>query len=179
MGYADQKIDSPAHSKEESIRELILPLFNLPDLSSSLRTTIFRVYKTHLWTFKYWSPGKLTSNPEVHDSDQDSDAYIFGDLAHPPRIYGPLDILSAGFNVCNSWAGVAASMFLAIFQGGPVTIIYGCILMLFLMGATALSLAELSARYPTAGGQYHWTAILAPKKISRGLVCFAGFVREN
>jgi len=63
-------------------------------------------------------------------------------------------------------------MFLAIFQGGPVTIIYGCVLMLFLMGASALTLAELAARYPTAGGQYHWTAILAPRKYARGLVGF-------
>lgn len=102
----------------------------------------------------------------------ESDA--FGTLAKPPRTITPTEILSAGFNICNSWSGVAASMFLAIFQGGPVTIIYGCILMFFLMGASALTLAELAARYPTAGGQYHWTAILAPKKYARGLVSQKG-----
>ena len=40
-------------------------------------------------------------------------------------------------------------------------------------GAVALSLAEMAARYTTAGGQYRWTALLAPLKLKRGLVgCF-------
>ena len=42
--------------------------------------------------------------------------------------------------------------------------------MLIMYGAVALSLSEMAARYPTAGGQYHWTALLAPKKWKRGLV---------
>ncbi|OBT56539.1 hypothetical protein VE04_03247 [Pseudogymnoascus sp. 24MN13] len=109
-------------------------------------------------------------------SSRDGEVDVFAEVAHPPRTIGALEVLSAGFNVCNSWAGVAASMFLAIFQGGPVTIIYGCIVILFLMGATALSLAELSARYPTAGGQYHWTAILAPKKYARGMSYTVGTI---
>ncbi|KFY29440.1 hypothetical protein V493_02357 [Pseudogymnoascus sp. VKM F-4281 (FW-2241)] len=109
-------------------------------------------------------------------TSRDGEVDVFAEVAHPPRTIGALEVLSAGFNVCNSWAGVAASMFLAIFQGGPVTIIYGCIVILFLMGATALSLAELSARYPTAGGQYHWTAILAPKKYARGMSYTVGTI---
>ncbi|KFX97037.1 hypothetical protein V490_03022 [Pseudogymnoascus sp. VKM F-3557] len=109
-------------------------------------------------------------------SSRDGEVDVFANVAHPPRTIGALEVLSAGFNVCNSWAGVAASMFLAIFQGGPVTIIYGCIVILFLMGSTALSLAELSARYPTAGGQYHWTAILAPKKYARGMSYTVGTI---
>ena len=42
--------------------------------------------------------------------------------------------------------------------------------MLIMYGAVALSLSEMAARYPTAGGQYHWTALLAPEKWKRGLV---------
>jgi choline transport protein len=59
---------------------------------------------------------------------------------------------------------------LGISQGGNVEVLYGIIVMLFLIGATTLSLAELAARYPTAGGQYHWTTLLAPKKYKNGLV---------
>lgn len=85
----------------------------------------------------------------------------------------PLQIISASWIICDSWAGVSATVALAIAQGGPVTMVYGLILMFLLVGACTLTLAELSSVYPTAGGQYHWTSILAPGCISRGLVRIA------
>lgn len=81
-----------------------------------------------------------------------------------------LETISAGWIICNSWAGLAATVALAIAQGGPATLIYGPIIIFVLVGACAASLAELASVYPTAGGQYHWVSILAPKKWSRGLV---------
>ncbi|KAK5946371.1 hypothetical protein PMZ80_000514 [Knufia obscura] len=103
------------------------------------------------------------------------DNTIFGSNA-PPRTLKALDILSAGFNVCNSWCGVAATMFLGFLAGGPVTIIYGVIISFFTVGCCALSMCELAARYPTAGGQYHWTYLLAPKSIRRGASYTTGIV---
>lgn len=81
-----------------------------------------------------------------------------------------VDTISAGWIICNSWAGIAATFALAIAQGGPSTLIYGPIVMCVLVGACAVSLAELASIYPTAGGQYHWVSILAPERWSRGLV---------
>lgn len=83
----------------------------------------------------------------------------------------PLQTISASWIICDSWAGVAATVALAIAQGGPVTLTYGLVVMFILGGACVLSLAELASVYPTAGGQYHWTSILAPKHVSRSLVC--------
>lgn len=102
-------------------------------------------------------------------------AAIFGSNA-PPRTLKGFDILAAGFNVCNSWCGVAATMFLGFIAGGPVTIIYGVVLSFFTVGCCALSMAELAAKYPTAGGQYHWTWLLAPKSIRRGASYVTGIV---
>jgi choline transport protein len=82
-----------------------------------------------------------------------------------------LQTISASWVICDSWAGVAGTIALAISQGGPTTLVYGPILMFFLVGACALTLAELASVYPTAGGQYHWTSILAPRSINRSLVC--------
>ncbi|KAL4912930.1 amino acid/polyamine transporter I [Aspergillus aurantiobrunneus] len=79
----------------------------------------------------------------------------------------PLQTISASWIICNSWAGVAATVDLAIVQGGPVTLTYGLIAMFVLVGACALTLGELASVYPTAGGQYHWTSILAPKRVRR------------
>lgn len=81
-----------------------------------------------------------------------------------------VETISAGWIICNSWAGIAATFALAIAQGGPSTLIYGPIVMCVLVGACAVSLAELASIYPTAGGQYHWVSILAPERWSRGLV---------
>lgn len=77
---------------------------------------------------------------------------IFGSNA-PPRVLTVLDIVAAGFNICNSWCGLAATLFLGYVAGGPVTIIYGLILCALIITCCCLSMAELSARFPTAGGQ--------------------------
>jgi choline transport protein len=92
------------------------------------------------------------------------------------RTMSALDTISAGWIISNSWAGIAATLALAVAQGGPVTLIYGPIIMFVLVGACAVSLAELASVYPTAGGQYHWVSILAPEKWSRVLV---GFLRKS
>jgi len=49
-----------------------------------------------------------------------------------------------------------------------VTILYDLAVILVMYGAVAL--AELAARCTTAGEQYHWTALLAPEGMKRGLV---------
>ncbi|XEV01471.1 hypothetical protein FSHL1_006758 [Fusarium sambucinum] len=80
---------------------------------------------------------------------------------------GPFAILCVGFNICNSWVGLAATMVIGIEQGGSVTVIYGMLVVLVCLGCSALTMAELSSVYPTAGGPYHWTSILAPVKANR------------
>lgn len=81
-----------------------------------------------------------------------------------------LETISASWSICDSFFGVAGTVVLAIAQGGPVTLIYGPIVALLLVGACAFTLAELASVYPTAGGQYHWTSILAPRSTNRALV---------
>ena len=93
---------------------------------------------------------------------------IRGDIERPKRTMGTFAILAALFNMLGTW--FASTLALGLLNGGPVTILYGLILLSLVYTATAFSLAELSARYPTAGGQYHWTSVLAPPKLSRALV---------
>lgn len=51
-----------------------------------------------------------------------------------------------------------------------MTLLYGIMIIFLLGGSAALSMAEVASIYPTAGGQYHWTSILSPDSVSRGLV---------
>jgi choline transport protein len=86
------------------------------------------------------------------------------------------NIIAFAFVICNSWAGVAGSIQLALLQGGPATLIYSVILSSIAYMCIAISLAELASVYPTAGGQYHFASILAPKKIRRGVSYACGLL---
>ena len=102
--------------------------------------------------------------------DDGSDLARLGIESHTRRDIGLISIVALGWNICNSWAAVAATMVFSIVSGGPVTLIYGIILIFLLGGCCAANMAELASAYPTAGGQYHWTGILAPRRWSRELV---------
>ncbi|KAF9887402.1 hypothetical protein FE257_010257 [Aspergillus nanangensis] len=116
----------------------------------------------------FGKPGK--GNMEVFDATD------LGLGSSIEKNIGGLDILCSGFNICNSWAGLAATLVLGITQGGPVTVLYGLIVILIALGCSAATLAELSSVYPTSGGQYHWTSILAPQSVNRVLSYFCGAV---
>ncbi|KAK1967335.1 amino acid transporter [Colletotrichum sublineola] len=102
-------------------------------------------------------------------SDEDAELNRLGLESPAKRDIGLLGIVGLGWNISNSWAAIAATLVISITSGGPVTLLYGIILIFVLGGACALSMAEIASVYPTAGGQYHWTSILAPRRLSRGL----------
>ncbi|KIY02165.1 uncharacterized protein Z520_02303 [Fonsecaea multimorphosa CBS 102226] len=86
------------------------------------------------------------------------------------------NIVAFAFVICNSWAGVAGSIQLALLQGGPATLIYSIIVSSIAYISIAISMAELASVYPTAGGQYHFASILAPKKIKQGVSYACGLL---
>lgn len=61
-----------------------------------------------------------------------------------------------------TWEASLIANNMAMYNGGPVTLIYGFIF--YWIGAltTAASLAEMASMAPTSGGQYHWVFMLAP-----------------
>lgn len=100
------------------------------------------------------------------------------DAVHPPlkKQFNAATLLSMAFIICNSWAGISVSVQLALLQGGPVTLVYSILISTTAYFAIAASLAELTSVYPTAGGQYHFTSILAPKKARRFLSYACGLL---
>lgn len=97
-------------------------------------------------------------------------AVMIGTVEQVPRTIGYFEIISVAFNLLSSWLTVASTLILGLSHGGSATVIYGLLVILIMYGAVALSLAEMAARYTTAGGQYHWTSLLAPQSMKRGLV---------
>ncbi|KAL7933052.1 amino acid transporter [Trichoderma chlorosporum] len=93
-----------------------------------------------------------------------------------PRDIGPFQIIALGFNIPNSWAGVATAFPAALIAGGPVSLIYGNFVSTAMYGSAAVTLAELASVYPTAGGQYHFASIMAPKRFNRSISYICGMV---
>lgn len=92
------------------------------------------------------------------------------------RDIGPFQIIALGFNIPNSWAGVATAFSAALTAGGPVSLIYGNFVITAMYVSAAVTLAELASVYPTAGGQYHFTSIMAPKRFNRSMSYICGMI---
>jgi amino acid transporter len=82
---------------------------------------------------------------------------------------GWMSILAAGFNVNNSWLVIAATLAISL-SYGPMNSVWGLLVTTVVYICIALTLAELSSVYPTTGGQYHWTFMMAPKSINKAAV---------
>ena len=61
---------------------------------------------------------------------------------------------------------MATSLSVALPSGGPTAVIWGIVPSFIGNLSMAASMAEICHVYPTAGGQYHWSAILSPAKMA-------------
>jgi len=78
------------------------------------------------------------------------------------RRFNIWSMLALSLCLLATWEALSTTLIAALLSGGPVSVIYGFLLAWAGTLAQAASLAEISSIYPTAGGQYHWTACLAP-----------------
>ncbi|KAB5590561.1 Choline transporter [Ceratobasidium theobromae] len=80
------------------------------------------------------------------------------------RQFSFFSIIGLAFAILNSWTAMAASLNIVLPSGGPVAMLWG--LVVSAIGALCLSasLAEICHIYPTSGGPYHWSAMLAPSE---------------
>jgi len=77
------------------------------------------------------------------------------------RNYSPWAMLGLAFAILNSWTALSASLSLALPSGGPASVLWGLVTAAVCNLCLSASLAEFLSAYPTAGGQYHWVAILS------------------
>ena len=56
------------------------------------------------------------------------------------------------------------NMAASFWNGGPESLVWGCLLVVLGSLAQAYSLAEMGAILPISGAQYHWTYLLAPPR---------------
>lgn len=138
----------------------------------------------------------------VHDANLDDSGGAVARLQHPigqlevvfallsashcadrrQRYISQNPIICFGLTLQASWVGIALTFQASMFNGGPVTLIYGIIIATLGSTALAASLGEMASMYdlkktfevnsfltirrkPTVGAQYRWTAQHTPRKL--------------
>lgn len=95
------------------------------------------------------------------------DAAVLASLGHEQELqrnFSLLSMLGLAFAILNSWTALSASLSLALPSGGPTAVIWGLVTAGICNLALAASLSEFLSAYPTAGGQYHWAAVISWKR---------------
>ncbi len=81
-----------------------------------------------------------------------------------PRTISPLAILGLSFAIMAVPFGESTTLSIGLVSGGPVTILYGWVLLTLISLGIAASLGEICSVYPCAGGVYYWSACLATEE---------------
>ncbi|KAF7540460.1 hypothetical protein G7054_g1360 [Neopestalotiopsis clavispora] len=72
--------------------------------------------------------------------------------------------------------GLATMLYYPLAGGGPVDVIWGWVLVSAIIVCVALSLGEITSIYPTAGGVYYQTFMLAPHRSRRVTAWVCGWL---
>jgi choline transport protein len=99
-----------------------------------------------------------------------------GYVSELPRNLSPVSMLGLAFAILNSWSVLSASLSLSLSSGGPVATIWGLVAAGICNLCLAASLAEFLSAYPTAGGQYHWIAVVSPRAYATRLAWVTGWI---
>jgi amino acid permease (GABA permease) len=155
---------------------------------------VLAISKTSLTLSKAWHNESLASNntPQINESvamednlpakrlstnlDDAAALERLGVKQELQRNFSTISMLGLAFAILNSWTALAASMSLALPSGGPNAIIWGLIAAGCCNLCLAASLAEFLSAYPTAGGQYHWAAIISWKGYSAAISYVTGWI---
>ncbi|KAL9632290.1 MAG: hypothetical protein Q9204_003856 [Flavoplaca sp. TL-2023a] len=95
-----------------------------------------------------------------------------GHEASLQRSFSPLAALGLGFSITNSWVGYLSNFGQNLIYGGPQNVVFGLLVATAVQWTITLGLSEVASAFPSAGGQYHFTYILAPNRHKK----FAAFV---
>jgi amino acid transporter len=91
------------------------------------------------------------------------------------RSYSLFDMVGFSFSIVTCWTALSGVFIIGVEAGGPPVMIFGwigvCVFTVFI----ALAMAEMCSRWPVAGGQYSWVAMLAPPRVSRQLSYITGW----
>ncbi|KAA8612366.1 GABA permease [Pyrenophora tritici-repentis] len=92
------------------------------------------------------------------------------------RNFGFMQILGFSCTVLVTWEGILSVSTPSLLNGGPAGVFWGYLLIWIGSISVYTVLSELASMAPTAGGQYHWVAMLAPPSSRKFLSYITGWV---
>jgi amino acid permease len=99
------------------------------------------------------------------ETDVDSADDLLGSLGYTPELErnrSTLQVAFMSFVLAAIPYGLATTLYYPLNGGGPVDIIWGWVAVSLIIICVAASLGEITSVYPTAGGVYYQTWMLAP-----------------
>ena len=94
-----------------------------------------------------------------HDEQVTHDAEMLENLGHSQELarqFNPWSMFALAFTVLGTWSTLAQNLSTGLTAGGPVTILWGLVLVTACNLCVAASLGELLSAMPTALGQAFW-----------------------
>ncbi|KAJ5089544.1 GABA permease [Penicillium argentinense] len=79
------------------------------------------------------------------------------------------------FSIITCWTALGGVLIIGVRAGDPPVMIFGWVRVCVFTMLVALAMAELCSRWPVAGEQYSWVALLAPRRVSLQLSYVAGW----
>ncbi|KAL6251538.1 hypothetical protein RBB50_001747 [Rhinocladiella similis] len=92
------------------------------------------------------------------------------------RLFSFAQLLAFSLTFMESWEVMAINISATFWNGGPRSLIWGCIAVVAGSLCQAYSMAELGSILPIAGAQYHWTHIMAPDSSRKFITWMQGWV---
>jgi choline transport protein len=138
----------------------------------------------------------MAADPEkkvLDDSNSDDEILAqLGYTAELKRSFGLLGMVGFSFSIVTSWTALSGVLIIGVESGGPPVMVWGWLAVCLVTLAVAYSMAEMCSacveysgmykttqtdfgRYPVAGGQYSWVAILAPSRVARPFSYICGW----
>ncbi|KAI1448708.1 putative GABA transporter [Annulohypoxylon stygium] len=109
----------------------------------------------------------LTKSENSSGSNQDD--IVLRQLGKRPllnRSFGFMSILGLACSAMCSWEGILVTSVPTFSLGGPAAVVWAFVLGWIGTISVTATMAELASVAPTAGGQYHWIAMIAPESCS-------------
>ncbi|UPX20732.1 uncharacterized protein EKO05_0010955 [Ascochyta rabiei] len=83
------------------------------------------------------------------------------------RRFGLVSMTGLSCGLMCTWESLLVIFATGFQNGGPAGLIYGFILIWLGNFSVFICIGELASAVPTAGGQYHWVSLLAPRSNKR------------
>ncbi|KAK0382770.1 hypothetical protein NLU13_9866 [Sarocladium strictum] len=119
------------------------------------------------------------SSSKLPQSETNTDADRLAQLGYEAelkRTFGLPSLIALCLCLMGTWEATSAVVAQALAGGGAPCLFYNFILTFIGSIALAVSMAEISSIYPTAGGQYHWVAALHPERGRKTAAWLTGWI---